>query len=293
MRNVAHDERHSRYDEVKINGQKLRDLRYADDTALLSTTDTGLKRLVEATKEHSEEKYLMLNIKKTKIMDSDKCVTKTAIKVGDDSIENVEHFEYLGASFYGDGRSKNEIRRRLAIAKQKLKNMKMFWKGQSIVTKMRVLQSCIFPVAIYGCEAWTPLEADIKRLLAFEMACYRKILNIPWTAKVTNEEVRLRLNITCSHLFKHFKKQKLSYFGHIKRHSTLEKTVLEGRVEGKRKRGRPRRRWVDDIAEWMKMSVVKAGGLALDREAYRRSVWAATRRETFFGPVSNLADGAG
>ena len=68
--------------------------------------------------------------------------------------------------------------------------------------------------------------------------------------------------MTCSHLFKHFKKQKRSYFGHIKRHSSLEKTVLEGKVEGKRNRGRPRRRWVDDIKEWLQMSVVKAGGLA-------------------------------
>ena len=165
-------------------------------------------------------------------MDSDKCLSKTAIQIGEDTIENFEHFEYLGASFYGDGRSKNEIRRRLAIAKQKLNNMKRLWKGQSIDTKLRVLQSCIFPVATYGCEAWTPLQADIKRLEAFEMTCYRKLLQISWTQKITNEEVRSRLNITCSHLFKHFKKQKRTYFGHIKRHSSSEKTALEGKVEG-------------------------------------------------------------
>jgi len=288
MRNVANDERQNSYEEVKINGQKLRDLRYADDTALLSTTETGLKKLVEATKEHSEDKYLMLNIKKTKIMDTDKCLSKTAITIGEDTIENVEHFEYLGASFYGDGRSKNEIRRRLAIAKQKLNSMKRLWKGQSIETKMRVLQACIFPVAVYGCEAWTPLKADINRLIAFEMTCYRKLLQITWTQKITNEEVRSRLNISYSHLFKHFKKQKLSYFGHIKRHSTLEKSVLEGREVGKRSKGRPRRRWVDDIKEWLQMSVVKAGGLALDRDAYRGSVRAATRR----GPT-HIADSAG
>ena len=74
-------------------------------------------------------------------MDTDKGLSKTAIEIGEDTIENVEHFEYLGASFYGDGRSKNEIRRRLAIAKQKLNNMKRLWKGQSIETKMRVLRS--------------------------------------------------------------------------------------------------------------------------------------------------------
>ena len=288
MRSVTNDKRSDSYNEVIINGQKLRDLRYADDTALLSTTEEGLKTLVEATKEHSESKHLMLNIKKTKIMDTDKCSTKTAIKIGEDTLENVEHFEYLGASFYGDGRSRNEIRRRLAIAKQKLKNMNKLWKGQSMDTKMRVLQSCIFPVAIYGCEAWTPLKADIKRLISFEMSCYRKLLQISWTQKITNEEVRSRLNITCSHLLKHFKKQKLSYFGHVKRHDTLEKTILEGKVEGKRKRGKPRKRWADDIKEWLNMSVVQAGSLAQDRDAYRRSVQAATRRGTSFD-----TDGAG
>ena len=147
---------------------------------------------------------------------------------------------------------------------------------------MRVLQSCIFPVAIYGCEAWTPLQADIKRLIAFEMTCYRKLLQISWTQKITNEEVRARLKVTSSHLFSHYKKQKLSYFGHIKRHSTLEKTILEGRIEGRRKRGRPRRRWVDDIQEWLQMSVVKAGELAQNRDAYRGSVRADTRQGTTF-----------
>ena len=106
MRNVENDDRKDSYDEVRING-KLRDLRYADDTALLSTTKEGLTNLLKATKEHSESKNLMLNIKKTKIMDTDKCSSKTEIKIGNDTIENVEHFEYLGASFYGDGRSKN------------------------------------------------------------------------------------------------------------------------------------------------------------------------------------------
>ena len=143
-------------------------------------------------------------------MDSDKCASKTAIQIGEDIIENVEHFEYLGASFYGDGRSKNEIRRRLAIAKQKLNNMKRLWKGHSIDTTLSMRG--IFPVAIYGCEAWTPLQADIKRLEAFEMTCYRKLLQISWTQKITNVEVSSRLNITCSHLLKHFKKQKLAYF---------------------------------------------------------------------------------
>ena len=291
MRDVEHDDRKSDYDEVKING-KLRDLRYADDTALLSTTTEGLKKLLEATKEHSESRNLMLNIKKTKIMDTDKCKTKTEIKIGDDIIENVEHFEYLGASFYGDGRSKNEIRRRLAIAQQKLKTMNKLWKGQSIYTKLKVLKACIFPIALYGCEAWTPLQTDIRKIIAFEMKCYRKLLQITWTQKITNAEVRLRLNVTTSHLLQHFKKQKLSYFGHMKRHNTLERTILEGKVEGKRSRGKPRRRWQDDIREWMQMTVTQAGRLAQNRDDYREHVRAATVLGTTFDTVTADVSGA-
>lgn len=89
---------------------------------------------------------------------------------------------------------------------------------------------CIFPIALYGCEAWTPLPTDIWKLIAFEMKCYRKLLQITWTEKITNVEVRSRLNVTTSHLLKHFKKQNLSYFGHMKRHNTLERTILEGKV---------------------------------------------------------------
>ena len=137
-----------------------------------------LKNLLTATKEHSEANDLMLIIKKTEIMDTDKCSTKTEIRINGDTVENVDHFEYLGASFYGDGSSKNEIRRRLAIAKQKLSNMNRLCKGQSSRTKLRVLTSCIFPIAVYGCEAWTLSKAALKRLLAFEMICYRKILCI-------------------------------------------------------------------------------------------------------------------
>ena len=127
----------------------------------------------------------------------------------------------------------------------------------------------------------------VKRLVAFEMTCYRKLLQIS-TQKITNEEVRPRLNITCSHLFKHLKKQNILYFGHIKRHCSLEKTVSARKVEVKRNRGRPRRGLVDDVKERLQISVVKSGGLVLERDAYRDGVRAATRRGTTF-----IADSAG
>ena len=191
-------------------------------------------------------------------------------------MENVSNFKYLGATLQGDGSSKHDIRVRLTIAKKKLTEFKRLWKGLKTQTKMRILRACIFPIAVYGCEAWTLHESDNKRLKAFEMYCYRSILNITWQQKITNEEVRKRLNITSSHLLGHTIKQKLGYFGHLKRHYSLEKEIMEGKVEGKRDRGRPRRRWKDDIEKWLNLKINEAGRLALDRVAYRQCVWAAT-----------------
>ena len=125
-------------------------------------------------------------------MDTDKLSLKTNIDINGQNLENVKSFEYLGARTEGDGRSRNQTRRRLAIATLKLNRMSQVWKGQNTATKLRILKACVFPIAIYGCEAWTPppLKLDLKKIDAFEMQCYRKILRIPWTAKVTKEKVR-------------------------------------------------------------------------------------------------------
>ena len=284
MRKVEEDHRSGMYDEVNIQGRKIRDLRYADDTALLSRTVHGLESLVESVKEHSEEKDLLLNVKKTKVMDTDKCKTKTKITVDGQVLENVNHFEYLGARIENDGRTKGEISRRIAIASQKLGNLKKMWESQSNKTKLDLLRACIFPVVLYGCEAWAPLQTDLDRLRAFEMKCYRKVLKIVWSERITNEEVRNRLQIKDSYLIYQYKKLKLSYFGHIERHDTLEKTILEGKLEGRRRRGKPRRGWTDDIQKWLGMSTTHAGNLAQDRDQYRRCSQAATSQETDFPP---------
>lgn len=138
MRDVELDDRSTRYDEVNIHGHRIRDLRYADDTALLSTTTIGLTNLIMSVKEHSEKKGLLLNVKKTKIMDTDKCIEKTEIAINGEQVENVNHYEYLGARLQGDGKTSSEIRRRIAIATQKLNNLKNVWKGQNIPTKIRI-----------------------------------------------------------------------------------------------------------------------------------------------------------
>ena len=105
----------------------------------------------------------------------------------------------------------------------------------------------VFPTALYWCEAWTIIKTDAKRITSFEMKCYRKILRISWMDKVTNKEVLSRLDMKTTMLLQKAKTLKLKYFGHIKRHKTLERHILEARIEGRRGRGRPTRRWEQDI----------------------------------------------
>ena len=108
------------------------------------------------------------------------------------------------------------------------------------------------------------------------MKCYRKILRIPWTEKVTNKEVLTKIGMEAPTLLQNVKKLKLGNFGHTKRHDSLEKHILEARVEGRRGRGRPTRRWEQDIQEWLRMTTTQASRLAEDRLMFRKKVREAT-----------------
>ena len=276
MREVSLDHRKDDYEEPSIQGVHLKDLRYADDTALLSTTPTGLENL----KEHSDEKGLFLIINKSKIMDINKCKKKAKIAIDEEEIERVSNFEYLGARIEANGKSTPEIRRRLAMATTRLTKMISIWKGpMQKKTKLRVLETVVFPTALYGCEAWTINNTDAKSITSFEMKFYRKILRISWMDKVTNKEVLSRLDMKTTMLLQKAKTLKLKYFGLIQRPKTLERHILEARIDGRIGRGRPTRRWEQDINDWMDMTTTQAGRLAEDRILFRQKVQEATSRQ--------------
>ena len=154
--------------------------------------------------------------------------------------------------------------------------MAPLWKSQPTELKWRTLKSCIFPVAINVCEAWTISKTDEKNITSFEMKCYRKILRISWTERKTNASVLEQLGLKAPQLLNLIKKQKLSYLGHNKWHNTLQKLFFEGTFEGRSGRGRPRKRWTQDIDEWMGVSTVEGGRQALERGEFRQAVWEAT-----------------
>ena len=150
------------------------------------------------------------------------------------------------------------------------------WKAQNIRTKLRVVRSCIFPIATYGCESWSLRKMDEKKIQAFEMNTYRRILRVPWTARRTNESIRDELNVKDNWLLNFIIRQKLTYFGHVKRHDGLERLVMEGIVQGRgRRRGRPKIRWEKDIRDRLG-SITEAGRLAQNRTVFRAVVRDAT-----------------
>ena len=234
MREVSLDHRKDDYEESTIQGVHLKDLRYANDTALLSTTPTGLEKLIKSVKEHSDEKGLFLYTKKTKILEIDKLIKEARIAIDGEEIERVSNFEHLGARIEANGKSTAKIRRRLAMARTRFTKMISIWKGQCKKTKLRFLETVVFPTALYGCEAWTINNTDAKRITSFEMKCYRKILRMSWMKKVTDKEVLSRLDMKTTMLLQKAKTLKLKCFGHIKSHETLERHILEARIDGRR-----------------------------------------------------------
>ena len=134
--------------------------------------------------------------------------------------------------------------------------------------RLRLVNCYIYSVLLYGSETWTLNKNLESRIEAFEMWIFRRMGKISWTEKKTNKDVCMLLKVSPS-LLNNIKRKKLKYFGHIKRHDTICREILEGKIEGRRARGRQRRTWLDDIRDWTKLSVTECAGRARDRKEWR------------------------
>ena len=210
MRNAGLEETQA---GIKIARRNINNLRYADDTTLMAESEEELNSLLMKVKEESEKAGLKLNIQKMKITASSPI---TSWQIDGETVETVTGFIFLGSKITAGGDCSYKIKRCLTLGSKAMTNLDSILKSRDITlpTKVHTVKAMVFPVVMYGCESWSIKKTEHRRIDAFELWCWRRLLRVPWTARRSNQSIPKEISPGCL-LEGLMLKLKLQYFGHL------------------------------------------------------------------------------
>ena len=226
MRNAGLEKAQAGIQNARRN---INNLRYADDTTLMAESEEELKSLLMKVRKECKKVGLKLNIQKTKIMASGPI---TSWEIDGETVQTEPDFIFLGSKIAADGDCSHEIKKRLLLGRKVMTNLDSVLKSRDITlpAKVHLVKAMVFQMVMYGCESWTVKKAECRRIDAFEVWCWRRLLRVPWTARRSNQSILKEISPECS-LEGLMLNLKLQYFGYLMRRAdSFEKILMLERL---------------------------------------------------------------